>query len=289
MQGQAVPVADTQPSLWTETKKSWFCRVLGRSFKESSSCVLLFLWLPREEQAETNSCHTESQHLWLWLSVSVAQSNLIIMFSSLPAALPVCHLWTCHLCRSRTYDRCMPGMTSFPSEGSTGLPRICPCFSVSGDSAPSLPVSTDLPFTPGALQAPGSHCVWLQFDKCQSTWHDNRTWHLLPESLQNGHLVWAQDSWGVHMWAGLIHRQQWHKHIQSTATPRAAGHSHIKARPGCSHTEGRPRLSQDLPVMWGKHSLRQLQVLFHSLLFQNIKILWKVCWNKNQITDSGIY
>lgn len=50
MQGQAVPVADTQPSLWTETKKSWFCYVLGRSFKSQAPVLSSFYDFPEKNK-----------------------------------------------------------------------------------------------------------------------------------------------------------------------------------------------------------------------------------------------
>lgn len=129
----------------------------------------------------------------MWFSVSIAQFNLIIMFSSLPAALPVCHLWTCHLCRSRTYDMWMPGMAS--SNGRKHGTSQGPCFSVSGDSALRFAVNTL--FTPGALQAPGEPlCLAIVWQvSVYLTWHPDvasPTWKLAE---------WAQDLvlWSAHV------------------------------------------------------------------------------------------
>lgn len=246
----------------------------------------------------------------MWFSVSIAQFNLIIMFSSLTAALPVCHLWTCHLCRSRTYDMWMPGMAS-----SNGRKHGA---------------TQDLPLFFCFRRQRSQIC--RKYSPCFYSWCSagTRRATVFGSSLTSVSLLDMKSQCGIcylkarRMGAGpclvectcgqvLLHQQpnfpmqQWHKHIQATGTPRAgqatatprAGQATatlravqpaatlLRADPCRGHAEGRQ--SQDLAVTWRKHPLRWLQVLFHSLLFQNIKILWKVCWNKNQITDSGIY
>lgn len=174
----------------------------------------------------------QSLNTWLWLSVSVAQFNLIIMFSFLPAAFPVCHPWTCHLCRSRTYDMWMPGMAGFPTTGGMGLPRICPCFSVSGDSAPSLLLSTDPLFTPGALQALWKPlCLGIVWQvSIYLTWQPDMAsvpWKLAGWAQDHS---WAQDSCRVHMWAGSTPPEVQLSHDINTSSPQPR-QGHVRPQP----------------------------------------------------------
>lgn len=179
------------------------------------------------------------------------------------------------------------GWQAFQWEGSMGLPRICPCFSLSGDRALRFAVSTDPLFTPGALQAPGEPLclaiVWQlsvyltwQLDVASATWK-------LAEWAQDH--SWTQDFCGVHMWAG------------STSPAAQLSHAAVtETHPVHSHAEGRPRPWS----CWGQAEsgfasyVRETPTevitgAFPQPLFQNIKILWKVCWNKNQIIESGIH